>query len=230
MPDPEQYWVLVQECRESLLSLVDEAERFLVRLPEIERLYDRRYRAWYPGERKHGKAHLVKERHDGELDRFYREEFRPYTDSVRAVFDKLTTVLPEQEVEDLRRQVAPSRVTATCEAVKHAFQRVDEFWDSRPDSPGVSGSMSSRRKYGPTPKTDRHRAIANAVNGHGDDWRHQENILHTIATELDRLKIPISSAWKKWKPAAPNTWERAVEYGSDKVRKTIAYSLKMAQR
>ena len=59
----------------------------------------------------------------------------------------------------------------------------------------------------------------------------KESNLEKIAVKLDRDKerIPPRKSWAALKPRA-RSWERAVEYHPELVRKAIAYSLKMAAK
>ena len=88
----------------------------------------------------------------------------------------------------------------------------------------------TKQKPGPKPNMDYHRDVAAIVKLYGEGWREESN-LAKIAKELDRDKegTPPRKKWATRQPRA-RSWERAVGNYPESVRKTIAYSLRMAAR
>ena len=90
--------------------------------------------------------------------------------------------------------------------------------------------IGSKKKRGPQPKVDFHRAVAEVVDsfGFGANWKELSN-LEQIAEKLDKRKIPALQTWEK-RDRVARTWSRAVEFYPDLVRKALEYSLKIAAK
>lgn len=148
---------------------------------------------------------------------------------------------------DMVGKRSPMRMKGTMADLESLRGRLDELMEYLPSTAGnvsapqptdvatrtVSSDGSGvgfepSRRHGPKPAMEQHRQTARIVGSFGREWR-QQDALEKIAEELDRAQIPLPHAWKRWK-RVPRTWSRAVEYHSDRVRKTLVYSLEMAAR
>lgn len=181
-----------------------------------------------------------------------QKPFQPAEVAVRGVVGELRTALDalplewshlkpaREEIERLGLWTSstkkwPLAMRSTFVDLRILGQRLDEILETLPAPPmpaiqtsGLSRPPARKWQSGPAPAMDLHRTISEVVQSHGDLWQ-QEASLREIVRELDRQKVPVSKAWKRW-DEAPQNWKQALKIHPDRVRKAITYSLKMAAR
>jgi hypothetical protein len=151
--DSEHYWEKVRKCRQRIQPLLKLAQSFIDQLPGIRDLVDKRDRmtGFHVGQSEVEVKRISESRADlnAQIESFYAE-FRLFTAEVRGVFEDLGSVLPVDEVVSLTRDIDPGRVAATCDAVRVAAHRLEEFWEARenpaPSAPAVTENAGSRKK------------------------------------------------------------------------------------
>jgi hypothetical protein len=226
-----QFWDSAEKCHDAFPQLLQRAERYLARIPEIRLLVQKR--DWAGARLSRPKlsrrAQLVHGGRDAEVTRFYRE-FGVFVAEVFALLDEIRNVLPYGVAERLQAQIGPNQIEATCRTLQRAAERFDEFWqcrDSEPMPPGAAGA--GRRKRGPRPQMADHRTVRKIVGPYGLSWQ-AEGTLEEIALKLDEKQVPVPKRWTTEQKPKSRTWTRGVENYRRLAVQAIEYRLKMASR
>ena len=116
--------------REILAELVQRAEQYLAKLPEIKKLMRQRdfaaHRLGYSKPNIRRRARIVYDALNPQVDQFYKE-IGVLANDVAANVDTLRGILPDYEVDRLLRRIHPSFIDSTCQVAKQAAQLLEEY-------------------------------------------------------------------------------------------------------
>jgi hypothetical protein len=187
-----EFWASLEAARKIIQSLFVRANEYLDKLPQITRWVEQRQRvgrrlgplkpppgtspAEFKLSRFARRAWLITDRRNAQIDLFY-SEFRMFASEMRAALEPLLGVLPNADVERAKKQIHPSAVGATHQALQRVAERLDEFWRCRPapDTAAVTREerfQQFRRARGVTVA-----AIMTAAHVYRPDlrkWRHDK--------------------------------------------------------
>ena len=82
-------------------------------------------------------------------------------------------------------------------------------------------------KRGPRTDIEAHANVFGIVEKFGDNWTAEDNLFE-ICQELDQRSVPIPKTWPTLKDRPARSWQRALEYHKDLVKKAIRYHCEAA--